>query len=39
MNIFKFLPEGWEKDNFTGNRNIFQGMVENVTKIIIYILK
>lgn len=28
MNIFKFLPEGWEKDNFTGNRNIFQGMVE-----------
>lgn len=28
MNIFKFLPEGWENDNFTGNRNIFQGMVE-----------
>ena len=28
MNTFKFLPEGWEKDNFTGIEDIYQGIVE-----------
>lgn len=28
MNSFKFLPEGWEKDNSTGIENVFQGIVE-----------
>mgnify|MGYP004465857043 FL=1 len=28
MNTFKFLPEGWEKDNFSGTEEIFQGIVE-----------
>lgn len=28
MNTFSFLPEGWEKDNFTGTEDIFQGIVE-----------
>ena len=28
MNIYKFLPEGWEKDNFAGTEDIFQGIVE-----------
>lgn len=28
MNTFKFLPEGWEKDNYTGMKDIFQGIVE-----------
>lgn len=28
MGTFKFLPEGWEKDNFTGTEDIFQGIVE-----------
>ena len=28
MNTFKFLPEGWEKDNLTGTEDIFQGIVE-----------
>lgn len=28
MKIFKFLPEGWEKNNFTGIENIYQGIVE-----------
>ena len=28
MNTFKFLPEGWEKDNLTGAEDIFQGIVE-----------
>lgn len=28
MNKFEFLPEGWEKDNFTGKDDIYQGIVE-----------
>lgn len=28
MNRFKFLPEGWDKNKFTGIENIFQGIVE-----------
>ena len=28
MGTFKFLPEGWEKDNLTGVEDIFQGIVE-----------
>ena len=28
MNKFKFLPEGWEKNNFAGTEDIFQGIVE-----------
>ena len=28
MKIFNFLPEGWEKNNFTGTENIYQGIVE-----------
>ena len=28
MNTFKFLPEGWEKNNSTGTEDIFQGIVE-----------
>lgn len=32
MNTFKFLPEGWEKDNSTGTEDIFQGIVEKCDK-------
>lgn len=32
MNTFKFLPEGWEKNNFTGTEEIFQGIVEKCDK-------
>lgn len=32
MNTFKFLPEGWEKDNSTGTEDIFQGIVERCDK-------
>lgn len=28
MKIFNFLPEGWEKNNFTGTEDIYQGIVE-----------
>ena len=28
MKIFNFLPEGWEKGNFTGTEDIYQGIVE-----------
>lgn len=28
MKTFNFLPEGWEKDNFTGTGDIYQGIVE-----------
>ena len=28
MKIFNFLPEGWEKNNFTGAEDIYQGIVE-----------
>ena len=28
MKIFDFLPEGWEKNNFTGIEDIYQGIVE-----------
>ena len=28
MNTFKFLPEGWEKENYTGIEDIYQGIVE-----------
>lgn len=28
MKIFNFLPEGWEKSNFTGTEDIYQGIVE-----------
>ena len=29
MKKFNFLPEGWEKNNFTGTEDIYQGIVEN----------
>ena len=28
MNTFKFLPEGWEKDDFTVTEDIYQGIVD-----------
>lgn len=28
MSIFNFLPEGWEKENFTGTKDIYQGIVD-----------
>ena len=28
MKIFNFLPEGWEKNNFTGAEDIYQGIVQ-----------
>ena len=28
MKIFNFLPEGWEKNNFTGTEDIYQGIVQ-----------
>lgn len=28
MNTFKFFPEGWKKDSFSGTGDIFQGIVE-----------
>lgn len=28
MKTFNFLPEGWEKNNFTGTEDIYQGIVQ-----------
>lgn len=32
MKSFNFLPEGWEKNNFTGVDDIYQGIVEKCDK-------
>ena len=32
MKTFNFLPEGWEKNNFTGTKDIYQGIVQKCDK-------